>query len=109
MPPSHSAGLTAPRLMTALVLLWLTGAAMRLPMLAVPPVIRLIHDDLHMTETQVGFLIGIPLLMFALAPIPGSLLIAWAGAGLIAVAGLLITALASAGARWRTTYGRSTP
>jgi len=47
--------------------LWLAGAAMRLPLLAVPPVIRLIHDDLHMTETQVGLLIGIPLLMFAIA------------------------------------------
>ena len=37
-----------------LALLWLAGAAMRIPLLAVPPVIPLIHDDLHMTETQVG-------------------------------------------------------
>ena len=97
MPPSPSAGRSAPSLLTALALLWLAAAAMRLPLLAVPPVIRLIHDDLHMTETQVGLLIGIPLLMFALAAIPGSLLIAWAGAAAIAIAGLLITALASAG------------
>jgi CP family cyanate transporter-like MFS transporter len=83
--------------MTALALLWLAGAAMRLPLLAVPPVIRLIHDDLHMSETEVGLLIGIPLLMFALAAIPGSLLIARLGAGLIAVGGLLITSLAAAG------------
>src|SRR5688572_7821389 len=82
---------------TALALLWLAGAAMRLPLLAVPPVIRLIHDDLHMTETQVGLLIGMPLLMFAIAAVPGSLLIARAGAGLIAVGGLFITSLAAAG------------
>ena len=86
-----------PGVLTALALLWLAGAAMRLPILAVPPVVRLIHDDLHMSETQVGLLIGIPLLMFALAAIPGSLLIARGGAGLIVVTGLLIAALASAG------------
>jgi CP family cyanate transporter-like MFS transporter len=97
MHPSQSAGPRVPGVLTALVLLWLAGAAMRLPILAVPPVVRLIHDDLHMSETQVGLLIGIPLLMFALAAIPGSLLIARAGAGLIVVAGLLIAALASAG------------
>ncbi len=97
MQHSPSASPTAPRLITALVLLWLAGAALRFPLLAVPPVIRLIHDDLHMTETQVGLLIGIPILMFALAAILGSLLIAWAGAGLIMLAGLLITALGSTG------------
>jgi CP family cyanate transporter-like MFS transporter len=97
MQPPHSAGPSAPSLLTALALLWLAGAAMRLPLLAVPPVIRLIHDDLHMSETEVGLLIGIPLLMFALAAIPGSLLIARLGAGLIAVGGLLITSLAAAG------------
>ena len=69
-----------------------------MPILAVPPVIPLIHDDLHMTETQVGLLIGMPLMMFALAAVPGSLLIARAGAVLIAIAGLLvITSLAAAG------------
>jgi len=97
MHPSHPAGSRAPGAPTAFALLWLAGAAMRLPILAVPPVVRLIHDDLHMTETQVGLLIGIPLLMFALAAIPGSLLIARAGAGPIVVIGLLIAALASAG------------
>ena len=58
---------SAPRLS----LLWLAGAAIRIPLLAVPPVIPLIHDDLHMTETQVGLLIGLPLIMFALAAVPG--------------------------------------
>jgi len=97
MHPTHPAGLRVPGTLTALALLWLAGTAMRTPILAVPPVVRLIHDDLHMSETQVGLLIGIPLLMFALAAIPGSLLIARAGTGRIVVIGLLIAALASAG------------
>ncbi len=34
---------------------------MRITILAVPPVIPLIHDDLHLSEAQVGFLMGLPL------------------------------------------------
>src|SRR6185295_10297380 len=64
--------------------------------LAVPPIIPLIHDDLHMSETQVGLLIGMPLAMFALAAVPGSLLIARLGALNVAAAGLGIAALAAA-------------
>ncbi|HYI27947.1 MAG TPA: MFS transporter [Bradyrhizobium sp.] len=87
---------TAPSLFTALALLWFAGVGLRMTVLAVPPVIPLIHDDLRMTETQVGLLIGLPLLMFAVAAIPGSLLIARTGASRIAIAGLFIIALASA-------------
>ena len=75
-PTPPGAGPATPHLFAVLALLWLGGAAMRIPLLAVPPVIPLIHDDLHMSETQVGLLIGMPLIMFALAAIPGSLLIA---------------------------------
>jgi CP family cyanate transporter-like MFS transporter len=83
-------------LFTVLVLLWLAGAAIRIPLLAVPPVIPLIHDDLHMTETQVGVLTGLPLSMLALAAVPGSLLIARFGVVLVATCGLAIASLASA-------------
>ncbi len=85
-----------PRIFGILALLWLAGAAMRIPLLVVPPVIPLIHNDLHMTETQVGALMGMPLVMFALAAIPGSLLIARLGAVRVAFLGLLIAALGSA-------------
>src|SRR5258707_10998364 len=87
-----------PPLFAVLALLWLAGAAIRIPLLAVPPVIPLIHDDLHMSETQVGLLMGIPLAMFALAAVPGSLLIARIGVLAAATAGLAIATLA-AGAR----------
>ena len=61
-------------------LLWLAGVAMRMTILAMPPVIPLVHAELHMSETQVGLLIGLPLAIFAAAAIPGSLLIARIGA-----------------------------
>ena len=77
-------------------LLWLAGVAMRMTILAVPPVIPLVHDDLHMSETQVGLLIGLPLSIFALAAIPGSLLIARIGPRLAVIAGMVIAALAGA-------------
>src|SRR3954468_21480646 len=87
-----------PPLLAVLPLLWLAGAAIRIPLLAIPPVIPLIHDDLHMSETQVGLLMGMPLGMFALAAVPGSLLIARFGVIAVATTGLAIATLA-AGAR----------
>jgi CP family cyanate transporter-like MFS transporter len=85
-----------PHLFAVLALLWLVGGAIRIPLLAVPPVIPLIHDDLHMSETQVGLLIGMPLAMFALAAVPGSLLIARFGVLAVAASGLAIATLAAA-------------
>src|SRR5687767_6554446 len=93
-PPGH--GPAVPHLSLVLVLLWLAGAAIRIPLIAVPPVIPLIHDDLHMSETQVGLLMGLPLSMFALAAIPGSLLIARFGVLAVATCGLAIATLAAA-------------
>src|SRR5437016_284076 len=81
----------------ALCLLWLAGIGMRLTILAVPPVIPLIRDDLSMSETQVGILIGLPLITWALAAVPGSLMIARFGATLTVSVGLVLTGLAGAG------------
>src|SRR5438105_3824282 len=80
----------------ALCLLWLAGIGMRLTILAVPPVIPLIRDDLHMSETQVGILIGLPLVTWAVAAVPGSLMIARFGATLTVTVGLVLTGLAGA-------------
>ncbi|MBM3527632.1 MAG: MFS transporter [Alphaproteobacteria bacterium] len=81
--------------LTAL-LLWLGGIGLRITILAVPPVIPLIHDDLKMTETQVGILTGLPMVLFAGAAIAGSLLIARFGARTALIAGLLLCAAGSA-------------
>src|SRR5712692_5896333 len=88
---------SARRLLKLLCLLWLAGMAMRVTILAVPPVIPLIRDDLHTTETEVGLLIGLPLVTWALAAVPGSLLIARFGATRTLTVGLVVTALAAAG------------
>ncbi len=79
-----------------LALLWLAGNGLRLTILAIPPIIPLIHDDLHMSETQVGILSGLPAALFALAAVPGSLLIARFGALTALIVGLLATGIGSA-------------
>ena len=75
-------------------LLWLAGLAMRMTLLVVPPVIPLIHEDLRMSETQIGLLIGLPLALFAIAAVPGSLLVARGGAKLAVTLGMIIAAVA---------------
>ena len=77
-------------------LLWLAGVALRLSILAVPPVIALIQSDLRLSGTEVGILSGLPMILFALAALPGSLFIARLGALPTLVAGLLIAGVASA-------------
>ncbi len=80
-----------------LLLLWLGGINMRLCMLAVPPLIPLIHQALNLDEKSVGALVSGPVLVLAIASVPGSLLIAklgvrgalFAGLGAIAVFGAL--------------------
>jgi CP family cyanate transporter-like MFS transporter len=84
------------QLLTALGLLWLAGAALRMTVLAVPPLLPLIHGDLGLSETDIGILAGLPSLLFAAAAVPGSLIIARFGARPVLIAGLVVTALASA-------------
>jgi CP family cyanate transporter-like MFS transporter len=83
------------RVVLSLTLLWLAGAGLRLTVLAVPPVLPLIHDDLNLSETQVGLLTGLPSLLFALAAVPGSLLIARLGPVTALATGLLLDGVAS--------------
>jgi MFS transporter, CP family, cyanate transporter len=79
-----------------ILLLWLAGNALRLTILAVPPVIPSIHQDLHLSATAVGILGGLPVLLFAAAALPGSLLIARIGPVRALVAGLVISAIGGA-------------
>jgi CP family cyanate transporter-like MFS transporter len=76
-------------------LLWLGGAGLRLTILAVPPVIALIQRDLHLSGTEIGILSGLPVILFAIAALPGSLLIARFGALSTLVAGLVIAGVGS--------------
>src|SRR5690348_4022424 len=61
---------------------------MPLTMLAVPPLIPLIHRELHLDEKAVGALVSGPVLLLAVAAVPGSLLIARLG-----IRGAVITGL----------------
>jgi MFS transporter, CP family, cyanate transporter len=79
----------------AVSLLWLAGNGLRLTILAVPPVIALIQADLHLSGTEIGILSGLPVILFGIAALPGSVLIARFGALSTLVAGLLIAGVAS--------------
>jgi CP family cyanate transporter-like MFS transporter len=69
---------------------------LRLTILAIPPVIAQIQVDLGLSATQVGLLNSLPAAMFALAALPGSLLIAALGTRRTLIVGLLVVACGSA-------------
>ena len=78
-----------------LVRLWFGGAALRVTLLAIPPLLPLIGDDLHLSATGVALLTGFPILMLACAALLGPLLIARLGARKSIFACLLLTAAAA--------------
>ncbi|MFO7787530.1 MAG: MFS transporter [Halospina sp.] len=63
----HSGGLFA--------LLWLAGLYMRLPILVAPALAPAIGDELGLSQTHIGALTTLPVLMLALGALAGSLLI----------------------------------
>ena len=80
----------------ALFLLWLAGINLRVTVLAIPPVIPLIHDDLHLSEKAIGALGGLPVLILGIGALFGALLLARTGVIRALVVGLAITAVAGA-------------
>jgi len=79
-----------------LALLWLIGVQLRVTMLAVPPVLPLIHHDLGLSEKAIGALSALPVLLLGLAAVPGSLAVARFGARRACILGLAIVAAAGA-------------
>jgi MFS transporter, CP family, cyanate transporter len=82
---------------TSLGLLWLVGVALRLAILAVPPVIPALRSEFNLTGTEIGALSGAPIVIFAAAALAGSRLVARIGVVAAVITGLLFTALGSAG------------
>src|SRR5256885_5733846 len=82
--------------MKPFVLLWLFGLCLRTTVLAVPPVIPMIHDSLALSQAQVGALASLPVLLFSFAAVPGSILISRLGAFPVLLPGTVLTALGSA-------------
>src|SRR3546814_3665602 len=79
-----------------LALLWWAGVNLRITLLAVPPAIPLIHEDLALDPVLVGALNALPILLFAALAVGGSRLIARIGARRALVVGLLTVGTASA-------------
>ena len=89
---------------TAIVLLWLAGNALRLTILAVPPVIAMIRDEFALSATEVGLLSSIPPALFAIAALAGSLLVARLGVRAALIGGLMLVAAGSALRGLSTSY-----
>jgi len=89
---------------TAIVLLWLAGNALRITILAVPPVIAMIRDEFALSATEVGLLSSIPPALFAIAALAGSLLVARLGVRAALVGGLMLVAAGSALRGLSTSY-----
>jgi len=79
-----------------LTLLWLVGNALRMSILAVPPVIPMLRSEFRLSGTEIGILTGLPIVLFGAAALVGSRLVSVMGVVRAVVAGLLLTAIGSA-------------
>jgi CP family cyanate transporter-like MFS transporter len=79
-----------------LVPLWIAGIDLRITLLAVPPLIPHIHRDLRLDETTVAALLGLPVLLLALAATLGSMIISRFDARRSVIFGLVLLAASSA-------------
>ena len=77
-------------------MLWLAGLCLRLTVLAIPPVIPMLHESLALSQAEIGALASLPVLLLSFAAIPGSFLIARLGAARVLVGGILLAGLAGA-------------
>jgi MFS transporter, CP family, cyanate transporter len=75
---------------------WLAGIGLRVTILAVPPLLPLIHRDLALDEKAVGVLSGIPVLLLGLAALGGALIVSRLGPRRAIVVGLVTIATAGA-------------
>ncbi|MBF6569511.1 MAG: MFS transporter [Candidatus Binataceae bacterium] len=79
-----------------LALLWLAGFDLRITLLAIPPLLPLIHRDLGLSESGVAALTGLPVLMLASAAILGSMIITRFDARRAILFGIALIGLSSA-------------
>ena len=79
-----------------IAILWLAGIDLRLTLLAIPPVIPLIHRDLHLDESGIAALSNLPVLVLAGSSLFGALLTAKLGAKRALILGLWAIAISGA-------------
>lgn len=94
--PSTTGAVVPGGALAGLLVLWLAGNSLRLTMLSVPPLLPIMHHALHLSETEVGALTALPVLVLATMAIPGSFVIARLGARRALVTGLGLVAAAGA-------------
>jgi CP family cyanate transporter-like MFS transporter len=93
-PPAAA---SCPReLALTLALLWFAGAALRVTVLALPPVLPAVSSELGLGAADIGVLAGLPPLLFAVASLPAATLIARIGPVPTLVLGLLLNAAGAA-------------
>jgi MFS transporter, CP family, cyanate transporter len=79
-----------------MALLWIVGIDLRITLLAIPPLVPLIHRDLRLDETAVGALLGLPVLLLAAAATLGSIIISRFDARRTAILGVALLGASSA-------------
>lgn len=87
-------GVTVP--WSRLALLWLLGIDLRVGILALPPLLPIIHRRLGLGETALGALTTVPVLLLALGAVAGSVVVARVGARRTVVIGLVLAAITGA-------------
>ena len=83
-------------LLRSLILLWLAGVTLRVTILALPPVLQAAETEFRLQGSDIGVLTAIPALFFALAAVPGAVLIRRWGAVPSLLTGLLVNGLGAA-------------
>lgn len=76
-------------------LLFSIGVAIRLPILAVPPLLPYLTRDLNLSGTELGLLSGIPMIVLALFALPGSAFVQFIGTSNTLFLGLLVVVAGS--------------
>lgn len=79
-----------------LALLWLAGLSLRCTLLAVPPLLAVIHAQLQLDEKEVGLLTALPILLLAGAAALGALIVHFLGSRRALLLGLAAIGLAGA-------------
>ncbi|MGH7905384.1 MAG: CynX/NimT family MFS transporter [Candidatus Binataceae bacterium] len=78
-----------------LLLLWLAGIDVRLTLLAIPPLIPLIHRNPGLSETGVAALTGLPILLTAAAATIGSIAVSRYDARRTVICGIILIGVSS--------------
>jgi len=99
-------GLRGTAATVALLIAWWAGFNLRSVLLAVPPVLGHVRDDLGLSYTVAGLLTSLPVLIFGALALPGAALVRRAGGHRTVAAGLLLLA---GGAAARALPGGAAP